>query len=165
MITTRALSHINTLESKIPIWINEILIEKKEDILNILKYSQLGVGKNSYGKALKFQQGNTSGNGFYAPSTQEIANSSYDYSYERTKTNGDAYNFNWSGNTFNFMDMRVEMSKKTFEIFTTGGKQSLLEKLYGEIFTLTKEHNFWVNKNILEPYVAKKISENLFSFK
>lgn len=160
MITTRALANLERMKEKIPLWAKDAILENKEDILNILKYAQLGKGKNSFGRPLKWN----GGNGYYAPATQEIANDDPYYSHEMPKPNGQAYNFNWSGNTFNFMDLSIDTSKSEYDIFTRGGKQQLLESIYGEIFKLTKEHNFWVNKNIIEPYISEKMIENMFSF-
>lgn len=162
-LITNYLSHLERVKNKIPEWGNEAVINNKEEILNIIKTAQLGIGLNSFGKPLKWNHKGKKGNGYYAPSTQDIANASTDYSYDFPKSEGDPYNFFWSGNTFQFMNIKTN-NDSTYEIFTTGGKQNLLETIYGEIFSLTKEHNFYVNKNIIEPYLATKIQQELFNF-
>jgi len=58
----------------------------------------------------------------------------------------------------------VNKAKGTFDISSKTAKKRLLESLYGEIFDLTDEHNNWINKNIVEPYLSKKIEERLFDF-
>lgn len=162
-IIEKALANIQNIKTQIPIWANDSILENKDDILNLLKFGQLGIGKNSHGKPLKWSHRGQKGNGYYAPATQDIANNSFSYSGDYTKTVGDPYNFFWTGNTFQFMDLKM-LKNNEYSIFTTGGKQQLLESIYGEIFDLTKENNFYVNKTIIEPYLAQKIEENMFNF-
>lgn len=159
-ITEKAIANLDQVKDKIPQWCKEAIIEHKEDILNILKWSQLGKGLNSYGKPLKW----SGGDGKYSDATQDIANDDLEYTKNYSKTAGQPYNFNWSEKTFMFMDLKVEASKQVYDIFTTGGKQDLLESIYGEIFKLTDQHNEYVNETILAPYLEAKMIENMFNF-
>jgi len=152
MITELALAHIKTLESQIPIWARDAILEHRGEIVNLVRYEQLAKGINSYGGVL----------GNYALSTQAYA----DRDRVRVpKTFGERYNFQWSSQTFDnmFLDS-VDTTKATYDIETVKGKQILLEEIYGEIFELTPENNKFVNETIIEPYIALKIEENIFDF-
>tara|TARA_R110002020_G_scaffold334555_3_gene549818 strand:+ start:9082 stop:9540 length:459 start_codon:yes stop_codon:yes gene_type:complete len=150
MITERVLSNLNNLERKIPKWSKEAILKNKGEIVNLVKFSQLAKGINSYNTKI----------GNYALSTQGYADAD---NIQIPKTFGAPYNFQWTGETFDNMKLEgVDTNKSTFDIGTAKGKQRILEQEYGEIFDLTEKHNNWVNENIIEPYVAKKIEENLF---
>lgn len=145
------------IRSSIPKIAKQAIEENAEDIINILKFSQLGMGFNSDGSPLSWSKGD----GFYAESTQRFADADPNYSRQEPKKTGQHYNFVWSGNTFAFMGLKIKGSSK-YEIFTKGGKQRLLEGIYGKIFDLTEEHNEWVNQNIISPALYKFILENIF---
>lgn len=150
--------NLENVKRQIPQIAQQAVKDNAEDIVNIVKLSQLGVGLNSDGLPLKW----SGGDGFYADATQEIANNDPGYSRQEPKNSGSPYNFNWSGNTFAFMGLKIK-GEDEFEIFTTGGKQSLLEGIYGEIFDLTEEHNKFVNETIILPALQKFILDNLLT--
>jgi hypothetical protein len=154
---------LNGLKKEVPGWAKEAIIDNKGIIVNIVKNNQLSRGLNSLGSPLAFREANGNmGSGFYAEATQSYANAD---NIPIPKTKGTPYNFQWTGETFDNMKLgSVNKSKKTYDLVTVRGKQKLLESIYGEIFDLTEEHNDWVNKNLIEPFVAKKIQEAIASF-
>lgn len=155
-------SKLNALKKQIPQFAKEAIIANGQIIVNYVKYGQLAIGENSFGMPLAFSDFGNSGTGFYAASTQAIATRE---GARKPKPAGGAYNFEWTGETFDNMKLGgVNKSKGTYNIITAAGKQALLESLYGEIFELTPENNEKVNREIIEPYVAQKIEENIAQF-
>ena len=143
---------LNGLKKEVPGWAKEAILQNAELILQRLKASQLSKGLDSLGNVV----------GTYADSTWQYAEADNVY---KDKTPGMAYNFEWTGETFdNLMISSVNKSQKTYKFRTVAYKQRLLEKLYGELFELTDESNRWVNETIIEPYVVKKIQESIASF-
>lgn len=155
-IVTPYIENLNNIKDQIPSVARSAIEENSEDIINVLKFSQLGIGLNSDGSPLRW----SGGTGFYAPSTQNIANRDPRYSRQKPKGAGDPYNFQWSGETFAFMDLKF-IGTDEYEIFTASGKQSFLESIYGEIFELTDAHNKWVNETIVLPAISDFILENM----
>jgi len=132
--------------------LREILVENKDKIVDLVRYEQLAIGLNSKGEPLSWKRGD----GTYSPYTQGFATKQ---GLAVPKTEGAPYNFQWTGDTFDFMSFRLK--PKTYEIFTSGEKMRLFQSLgYGDIFSLTEEHNDYVNKNILEPELVKWIEDN-----
>ena len=158
MITQKLLAHIDTLKPKIDEWAVEAVLENRGVIVNLVKFGQLAKGLNSFGNPLAWNKGT----GFYAKSTQSFANRD---NIGVPKTKGAPYNFQWSGEFFDNMKLEdVNKSENTYEITTIQGKQKLLESVYGDIIDLTPENNDFVNKTIIEPYLAQKIEENILLF-
>lgn len=131
--------------------LREILKENASEIVMLVKSGQLAKGLNSNNQPLKWAYGS----GFYSDITQAWADSQ---NINVPKPKGQPYNFQWTGETFD--NMQFKLVSKSYEVFTIAGKQRLLESIYGEIFDLTKEHNDYVNKTILEPNLVKWIEEN-----
>ena len=154
---------LNGIKKQVPQWAKEAIIADSGRIVNIVKYNQLARGLNSFGSPLAFREANGNmGSGFYAKATQSYADAD---NISIPKTKDAPYNFQWSGETFDNMKMgAVNKSKKTYDLVTVSGKQKLLESIYGEIFDLTEENNEWVNKTIIEPFVANKIQEAIAQF-
>lgn len=126
----------------------EIILNNKGEIINLLKFGQLADGLNSQGKIV----------GRYSLHTQGYANAQ---NIKTPKTFNNPFNFYWSGQTIENLDVK-NITKKKYEILTVKRKQDILEEAYGEIFDLTKEHNDWVNENIILPNLQKHILEELF---
>jgi hypothetical protein len=150
-IVQQHIDHLEAMKNSVEDVLREVLVERKGEIVNLVKYGQLSKGLNSSGKPLQWAYGS----GFYAESTQSFANRD---KVRIPKLKGAPYNFSWSGETLDNMDLKL--ISKSYDIFTRAGKQRLLEELYGEIFELTKEHNDYVNKKILEPQLVKWLEEN-----
>jgi len=157
-LVTPYITHLEQLKQDVPIIASEIVEKNASDIILILQDKQLGKGLNSFGSNLSFNQGKYSGDGYYSEWTEFIANNE---STRKPKKAGDAYNFQWSGSTFDSMFLKTD-DGGTFDIMTRDGKQRLLETLYGEIFDLTPEHNEYVNEVIIKPQLYKYILEHLF---
>jgi hypothetical protein len=134
-----------------------IIQDNSEEILNVLKEQQLGIGEYYTGRPLKFKYKGNEGSGWYAKGTQLAANADNAIT---DKPEGQPYNFQWTGTTFSTMALKLE-AKDSYSIFTRDGKESLLRKIYGDkLFKLSKENNDWVNKNILEPKLVIFIEEH-----
>lgn len=146
-IVSPYLTKLNNIELELPLVAQRAIIENVENIKNILKYSQLELGINSDGDDV----------GTYTSLTEEYASIA---DTVKPKIAGDSFNFQWSGATFAFMDIRTD-GKGNYDIFSTSGKQKLLEDIYGELFDLTDEHNQYVNMEIILPSLIDYILDNL----
>jgi len=143
---------LSGIKKEVPQWAKEAILQNAEAIVFRLKAFQLTKGLDSLGNVV----------GTYAERTQEFAEKE---DARKDKIPGSPYNFEWTGETFdNLMISSVNKSQKTYKFRTVAYKQKLLEELYGEIFDLTEENNEWVNKNIIEPFVANKIQEAIAQF-
>jgi hypothetical protein len=127
-----------------------IIRENADDIINLVKLSQLGLGLDSQGDLM----------GIYAESTQQFADNDPDYTRKKRKTAGQPYNFEWTEGVFKGMDLKF-IQKDQYEIFTKDGKQALLESIYGVIVDLTEEHNDFVNDVILFPGLINFVVKNV----
>ena len=152
MITQKLLAHIDTLKPKVNDWAVEAVVNNKDNIVMIMRLKQLGKGLNSFGVSM----------GNYSPNTERFAERD---NISTPKTPGAPFNFYWTGDTIEGLYIKsVNKSSSSYDISTTDGKRNLLESVYGEIFDLSPENNEFVNKTIIEPYLAQKIEENILLF-
>lgn len=158
-VVTPYLLNLQAISDKLPELAKTAILARKEEILNILRQKQLGIGENSMGQPLSWQDGENSGDGFYTKYTEELANTSNPKNQKRA---GSPYTFQWSGSTFASMNIDTA-TEGSFHIFTQDGKQSLLEDVYGEIFQLTPEHNDFVNNEIILPFLYQYLLNNLMN--
>jgi len=157
-VTEQVLKNLANIKKMIPQWGKEAVIANKQEIIDLVKYGQLNKGKNSLDMALE----HADGDGTYAPDTERFAEAQNVYT---PKTPGMAYNFYWTGETFENMYLdSVNVNESTYDIGTVRGKQSLLESIYGEIFDLTEKHNHKVNVEIIEPFLLNKINAQMLEF-
>lgn len=154
--------NLEKISQDIPEIAKKSIRDNAGEIEDLLKYSQLGKGKNSAGQPLKWQHNGKRGNGKYAPTTPQFAKLGIPSYPIKPKIAGEPYNFEWSGDTFRMMGLEIKGNDE-YEIFTRSGKQSFLESIYGEIFKLTEKHNKLVNDKIILPYLQKYILENMFN--
>lgn len=155
MITKKALANLENIKSEIPIWIKDAIFENAELIINVLQENQLSKGLDSSGTVVGRYSWATSV--FYAKDPQNRP--------RQPKDPDQPYNFEWSGEFFDSMNIRVDVNKADYDIYSSTGKDKKMEGWFGTDLTiLTKENNDWVNENIIEPYLAKKIQEQLFNF-
>lgn len=146
-IVTPYLTKLNAIEKELPMIAQRAVIDNAENIKNILKYSQLELGINSDGGFA----------GVYKSFTEQYASIA---DTVKPKIAGQPFNFQWSGATFAFMDIKTD-GKGNYDIFSTSGKQQLLEEIYGELFDLTDEHNQYVNIEIILPSLIDYILKTL----
>ena len=140
------------MKARVPQFAVDAVKENADLIISIIKGKQLSKGLDSKGNLM----------GRYSASTEGYAERD---NISTPKTPGAAYNFYWSGETLeNLYIKSVNKGQSTFNISTVASKKKLLESIYGEIFDLTEAHNDMVNETIIEPYVAKKIEENMLDF-
>jgi len=163
-VVTPFINRLDSIKERLPDIAKGIILKHKEEILSIVQDTQLGKGLDSYGKYLIHpvkRSGNKRG--------KRIG--TYEFSTERTyreegankpKVYGEHYNFNWTGNTFDGMDIK-DYTKDSYTIFTKDFKASILKSEYKtELFDLTDENNTWVNENILLPNLYEHILEDMF---
>tara|TARA_R110000822_G_scaffold278198_1_gene400202 strand:+ start:328 stop:813 length:486 start_codon:yes stop_codon:yes gene_type:complete len=147
---------LNSIELELPDIARQSIIDNSSEIVLLVK-SQLSSGLNSFGDSLFFRTSISSGNGFYAESTQGFADRD---NVSVPKEYGEAYNFSWSGETLDNLQMG-SITDSEFDVTTVAYKKKLLEGLYGEIFDLTEEHNQYVNIEIILPTLQQYILDNL----
>lgn len=164
-ITEKAISHLEKIKLLIPQWIADVLLDKKEEIIDILQRKQLGIGLDSHGKGLVHPSkvNNPDRVPLYEPSTEDYWQHQPPQARTYKKTNA-RYNFEWTGRFFDGMDLFVNKSNYSFEIKSTGNQEEL-EVIYNTDLTgLSIENMEYVDKFIIQPYVSQKIVENLFAF-
>ncbi|AKG94197.1 tail protein [Polaribacter phage P12002L] len=141
----------------------QILLDNKEEILDFIKNYQLGLGLDSFGNDLVHpsKRNGSSRIPLYEESTQNYWAKKKPIPIN-SKTYGNRYNFEWTGGTFKGMDFS-KFTKNSFTIFSKDSKAKELEIIYGtKLFDLTKEHNEYVNNEILLPNLYKYILDNMF---
>lgn len=154
-IIQKALANLDTIKDQVPIWAMESIMENADFIISILQDNQLSKGLDSSGTVV----------GTYFWTTE------YQYARDpqnrprKPKVTGSPYNFEWSGEFFDSMNLKVDTKESKFNIFSVTGKDRILEQYFRrDLTTFTKENNDYVNTTIIEPYLAQKIEENMFNF-
>jgi len=157
------LLQVELLKEQIPDLAKAILIEHKDVIIGLLQ-EQLGKGEDKWGLSLHFDHVNawgveSSGDGYYAESTEKFYAANL-FPIKEKKTDA-PYNFEWTGDTFEMMD--IDVKKEHFDIFSRDGKFKMLKEAYGsDAFDLTEEHNEMINEQMLLPLLDEKLAEKLF---
>ena len=146
------INDLTILENELDTIASNSIKENSSEIVTLVK-RQLSHGKNSYDQPLSFTDGNQSGTGFYAESTQSFANRD---GVSIPKTKGSPYNFHWTGQTLDNMQMG-EVGNGKYQVVTVKSRMSFLEGIYGEIFNLNEKNNQWVNNEIVSPKLNKAI--------
>lgn len=154
-IIEKALANLESLKTQIPIWAKDCIIENADFIISILQDNQLSKGYDSSGAIV----------GTYFWKTEYI-HAKDPHNRPRTqKVKGQPYNFEWSGEFFDSMNIKIDTVSSDFDIFSSTGKDVFLEEQFRRNLTdFTKSNNDFVNTQIIEPYIAQKIEENLFNF-
>jgi hypothetical protein len=133
------------IEGEVSTLAREAVKLNADAILDIVRYSQLDLGILPSGRKAPF----------YNPATENFAKGQTLFD----KSPDSRYNFQWTGETFALMDVKL-LPDDEYEIFTTSGKQKLLEDMprIGEnIFQLTEKHNKFVNETIIAPFLYENI--------
>lgn len=163
MIIEEYMRQVQALKGKIPEMAKDILTDHKDVIIGLLQ-QQLGKGDDKWGMPLAFSQPNEFGDeihggGWYAESTERYWAQQSPFPI-RVKKEGSPYNFQWTGETFEMMD--VVVNKDTFDIFSKTGKFEFLKQLYSpDAFELSEEHNDMINEQMLLPLLEEKLSDAL----
>ena len=139
------LNKINRSLSKIA---RQIVIDNKQQIIDLIKYGQLEQGIDAYGKIV----------GRYSRHTQGYANAQ---NISTPKPFGEPYNFKWSGQAINNLRLG-KFDKDSYDITTIASKKRLFEEQGWDILRLTKEHNDYINNNIIEPKLYEYVLKNMF---
>ena len=146
------INDLTILENELDTIASNSIKENSSEIVILVK-RQLSHGKNSYDQPLSFTDGNQSGTGFYAESTQSFANID---GVSIPKTKGSPYNFNWTGQTQDNMQMG-EVGNGKYQVVTVKSRMSFLEGIYGDIFDANEKNNEFVNNEFVSPKLNKAI--------
>jgi hypothetical protein len=140
---------IADLKKDLPNVLRKILIKRRDEVIKILKTEQLAEGIDSKGRVV----------GRYSPNTKNYIDPSNPP--RQDKTAGQPYNFEWTGGLFDKMYLHFE-DLNSFSLFSQDSKAQMLEKEYGDIFTLTDKNNERINQEILRPAMYDEIINRLF---
>jgi hypothetical protein len=146
------INDLSALENQLDTISKNAIKENSSEIVTLVK-RQLSHGRNSDNQPLSFTDGKQSGTGFYAESTQSFANID---GVSVPKTKGSPYNFHWTGETKDNMQMG-EVGNGKYQVVTVKSRMSFLEGIYGEIFDLNEKNNEWVNNEVVYPKLNKAI--------
>lgn len=152
-----AIAHIQSIQSNVEQYAVECINENKEYILNLLRDGQLGKGKSPEDLPLFWADKNTAGiggDGTYSRDWKEGRN--------QPKKRGQPYNFEWSGETFDKMDLTIKGTE--FEIFSRAWYFKTLLDEYGEVFYLSDFHIKILNEEVILDYIHKRMMEELVNF-
>jgi len=156
-VITPYIDNLENIKTEIPDIAKEAIKARSGEIIDLVRFGQLAIGRNSFDMPLKW----SGGTGFYANNTQAYADKQ---GAATPKRRGSPYSFQWTGDTFDSMGLK-QKDLDSYEIFSIDGKRRLLESLYGEIFRLTPEHNKFVNDTIIVPAIYQHILKNLLRVK
>lgn len=143
------LKEIADIKKDLPDFLRKTLIKERDKVIQILKNEQLSEGIDSKGKVV----------GRYSRNTKDYIDPTNPP--RQDKEAGQPYNFEWTGGLFDNFYMEFE-DKKSFSLFSEDSKAKMLEKEYGDIFTLTEENNKEVNEQILRPAMYDFIINRLY---
>jgi hypothetical protein len=146
------INDLSALENQLDTISKNAIKENSSEIVTLVK-RQLSHGRNSDNQPLSFTDGKQSGTGFYAESTQSFANID---GVSVPKTKGSPYNFHWTGETKDNMQMG-EVGNGKYQVVTVKSRMSFLEGIYGEIFDANEKNNEWVNNEVVYPKLNKAI--------
>ena len=146
------INDLSALENQLDTISKNAIKENSSEIVTLVK-RQLSHGRNSDNQPLSFTDGKQSGTGFYAGSTQSFANID---GVSVPKTKGSPYNFHWTGETKDNMQMG-EVGNGKYQVVTVKSRMSFLEGIYGEIFDANEKNNEWVNNEVVYPKLNKAI--------
>jgi hypothetical protein len=163
------INDLSALENQLDTISKNAIKENSSEIVTLVK-RQLSHGRNSDNQPLSFTDGKQSGTGFYAESTQRIYDKDLIKSISGsqatfsdgtmngkvTKTKGSPYNFHWTGETKDNMQMG-EVGNGKYQVVTVKSRMSFLEGIYGEIFDANEKNNEWVNNEVVYPKLNKAI--------
>jgi hypothetical protein len=146
------INDLSALENQLDTISKNAIKENSSEIVTLVK-RQLSHGRNSDNQPLSFTDGKQSGTGLYAESTQSFANID---GVSVPKTKGSPYNFHWTGETKDNMQMG-EVGNGKYQVVTVKSRMSFLEGIYGEIFDANEKNNEWVNNEVVYPKLNKAI--------
>ena len=146
-MTEKYFSKIQYLKNKISEYAKDAILENYQLITDIVKNKQLSKGIGSDGDVV----------GRYSEFTEYYAEKD---NISSDKTAGKPYNFYWDGDFLENLFIK-DIDDNSYDISSRDGKVKLLEERYGVLLDLTDEHNDWVNKHVLEPFISKKIEFEL----
>lgn len=150
------INDLSLLENQLDAIAKNAIKENSSEIVTLVK-RQLSHGRNSDNQPLSFTDGKQSGTGFYAESTQSFANRD---GVSVPKKKGSPYNFHWTGETKDNMQMG-EVGNGKYQVVTVKSRMSFLEGIYGEIFDVNEKNNEWVNNEVVYQKLNKAILKTI----
>lgn len=136
-------TQLERLKAQLPQQSRLILLKRKAEIIKLLQDKQLGKGLNPQDAII----------GRYSKATEAFAKIERP---RKPKKAGEPYNFEWTGGFFDLMYLFFE-DTKSYTLLSRDEKIKLIQKKYGDITTLTEEHNTYINEVILMPELAEWI--------
>lgn len=148
------IKRLRDIELALPRVANRILLENAEYVLSLLKDNQLSLGLNSNHKIV----------GRYSKETQRIyydqMNKSNGKAVRKPKIAGSPYNFDWTGELFETLNVKGNVPRKSFDFFSASGKLELLEREYNtKLGELSEQNNYILNTELLIPKLQEYILE------
>lgn len=146
---------LGILEKKLPNVAFKAIMKNKVRIINeYLQERQLSKGFSSDESRLSFNTNLGKTTGFYRAATVKKAKLDKP---RKPKILGANYNFEWSGNTFD--GMNVKKAGNGYKLFTTDPKD--LDAIYGKIYDLNQRNQKEVNELFVETAIADEILKSL----
>lgn len=157
-LVTPYINRLEKIKTSIPRVATRAIIENAEMIIQVLKDKQLSEGLDYMGKNV---YADDKYNGFYKTSTQNIAEDPQ-RKPRKPKIAGTAYNFEWTGDFFDSLNLRVNAQKKTFEIYSTTNRDVYLETFYKtDLTTLMKGNEQFVMDAFVKPFLIDYINSEM----
>ena len=146
------IDRLNKIQFSIERVARNIVVQNQETIIGILQQNQLSQGLDSYQKVV----------GWYAPSTVNIYAKDPHNKPRTDKVIGSPYNFEWQGQLFDTMQMKIEQDGD-YTIFSSTGKIKFLEKIYKrKLGDLSEQNNTIVNMEIILPKLREYLLNEMF---
>ena len=142
-------------ETQLELVANKAILKNAEKILDLLKNNQLRKSIMSDGKLAPY----------YSPSTVIFAMLDVPITGASSKTDGDRYNYEWSGDWLREMYIKTESNDNGFNILSSDGKTKMLEfQSGGKLTALTPKNNEKVNDEIIMPKLFDSVIDALLYF-
>lgn len=151
-LVTPYIQKLQKIRQAIPTVITRSLLDNTELIVEVLKKRQLSKGLDASGDIV----------GRYSEGTQRYVDDPHTRPRNENKSAGNPYNFEWYGELYDSLNMKVNAQTMKFEIFSTTGKDVFLEKIYDtDLTTLMKGNEQFVIDTFIEPAIIEYINTEM----
>lgn len=151
-LVTPYINKLEKIKQDIPRVATRAIVENAEIIIEVLKENQLSKGMDASGSIV----------GRYKPATINYMNDPNTRPRNTNKNVGDPYNFEWYGELFDSFNLKVNAQSQTFEIYSTTGKDRLLEAIYNtDLTTLMKGNEQFVLDTFVKPFIIDYINNEM----
>ena len=108
-LITNYLAHLERLKKEVPTFIRDAIFENSDLIINILQENQLAKGQDSSGTVV----------GVYSWATDVFYANDPHNKPRASKTKGEPYNFLWSGEFYDSMNVKVNLQAQNYDIYSS----------------------------------------------